>query len=155
MAVATVMTGGCQCGRVRYDLRGSFPIYACHCLECQKQSGSAFGLSIPVKVEALSLSGDLQCYERSTDSGARTACHFCPRCGTRIYHQSSRSPDWLTLKGGTLDDTSELRPMAHLWVSRRQTWLSLDADVPRYATQPDNLAEWRAGLMGAGTCPTS
>ena len=44
--------GGCQCGTIRYKIRGEpWAIYACHCTECQRQSTSAFGLSMPVRRE--------------------------------------------------------------------------------------------------------
>lgn len=146
-----IVTGGCQCGQVRYEIRGPFSVYACHCRECQKQSASAFGLSIPIASAAVAISGEMHCYEREADSGARVLCYFCCCCGTRIYHGSSRSPDWMALKGGTLDDVSAMRPVAHIWVSRRQPWLVLDAGAPHYSTQPEDMIQWRASLMGAAT----
>ena len=85
-------------------------------------------------------------YERPADSGSHTKCWFCPDCGTRLYHQSARSPDRVTVKGGTLDDPSGLAPVAHLWVSRKQSWLDLPPDVPSYDTQPDDLSAWRDTL---------
>jgi hypothetical protein len=145
------VTGGCQCGAIRYSITESRPpVYVCHCRECQRQSASAFALSVPVRGASFEVQGELACYERGTDSGATTNCYFCSRCGTRIYHRSNRSPEQLTVKGGTLDDPSALHPVAHLWVSRRQPWLTLDNEIPHYATQPENFAEWRSALMGAG-----
>jgi Glutathione-dependent formaldehyde-activating enzyme len=44
-------TGGCQCGSVRYVLAEPIRLAACHCKECQRKSGSAFGMSMPVKKE--------------------------------------------------------------------------------------------------------
>lgn len=140
-------SGGCQCGAVRYTLTcDKITAYACHCRECQKQSASAFALSVPVRRQDLKVLGAPSAYERSTESGSRTKCWFCPDCGTRLYHQSARSPDRVTVKGGTLDDTDELSPVAHLWVSRKQSWLILPPGVPAYETQPDDLAAWRDQL---------
>ena len=140
-------SGGCQCGAVRYTLTSDkITAYACHCRECQKQSASAFALSVPARRQDLTVRGAPAVYERSTESGSRTKCWFCPDCGTRLYHQSARSPDRVTVKGGTLDDTSELLPIAHLWVSRKQSWLVLPRGVPIYETQPEDLAAWRHEL---------
>jgi hypothetical protein len=51
-------TGGCQCGSVRYVLTTEpIPLAACHCKECQRQSGSAFGMSMPVKKDSLTVTG--------------------------------------------------------------------------------------------------
>ncbi len=144
----TTRSGGCQCGAVRYKLAAEhITAYACHCLECQKQSASAFAISVPVLARDLDVSGPLTAYERATDSGSMTNCWFCSRCGTRVYHQSARSSELVTLKGGTLDDPAELKPVAHLWVSRRQAWVLLPDDVPAYESQPVDLKAWRDKLV--------
>jgi len=141
--------GGCQCGAVRYEIEGPLPpVYACHCRECRRHTASAFALSMPVDMAALHLSGDLAVHVRATDSGTRTFCHFCPSCGTRIYHRSERAPGRVTIKAGTLDDAETLSPAAHLWVSRKQPWVSLDPRIPAFETQPDDLGAWRSALLG-------
>jgi hypothetical protein len=142
-------TGGCQCGAVRYTINAEqIAAYACHCLECQKQSASAFAISVPIRANDLSIEGPMTAYERPTDSGSHTNCWFCSHCGTRIYHQSARSSEVVTLKGGTLDDTSQLEPMAHLWICRKQPWVLLAGNAACFETQPDNLKAWRDGLVG-------
>jgi len=145
------LTGGCQCGAVRYRLTGApGRPYACHCRDCQKQSASAFSVSIPVARGDLAVEGPLTSFEKRADSGAATACWFCPSCGTRLFHASSRAPERATLKVGTLDDTSQIRPVAHLWVSRKQPWVILDPDAAAFDTQPADLATWRALLFPEG-----
>jgi hypothetical protein len=144
--MATSIEGGCQCGQLRYVLRrAQTSVYACHCRECQKQSASAFGLSIAMRVEDVALSGRTAHWERDTDLGTRTRCVFCPDCGSRVYHRGSASPGWLTVKGGSLDDTSTLVPSAHIWVSRKQPWVVLDPGLPAHPTQPADLNGWRQG----------
>ena len=143
------LTGGCQCGQVRYRIAGSRPpVYVCHCRECQKQSASAFGMSLSVRAADFAVEGETGSWERATDIGTRTRCFFCPRCGSRVYHRSSASGDRVTVKGGSLDDTGWLRPVAHIWVSRKQPWVVLDRSVPAHDTQPDDLEEWRAAMTG-------
>lgn len=142
------MVGGCQCGQVRYQITGPPPaVYACHCRECQKQSTSAFALSMPVAREHFSLHGNVAKWQRQSYSGGTTDCHFCPDCGTRIYHSSSRSPALITVKSGSLDDQSSLIPIAHLWVARKQSWLLLDENVAMHQTQPEDISAWRAALV--------
>src|SRR6267378_1258460 len=108
------MTGGCQCGHIRYELSGDqFALAVCHCKECQRQSGSAFGMSLAVPPGAFKLrTGVLKTFEVTCDSGRTKRCAFCPECGTRIYHQTQNG---MSLKAGTLDDTSWLKPHAHYW----------------------------------------
>lgn len=136
------LTGRCQCGSVTYSARGEAKGYACHCLDCQKQSSSAFGISVPVNAIDLAVEGELGCFTKTADSGAETDCYFCPRCGSRIYHEGKGRPGKVTIKAGTLDDTSALVLTGHVWVSRKQPWLNLGDDLPIWPTQPASPEEW-------------
>lgn len=143
-----IREGGCQCGAVRYQVaRDHLVSYVCHCRECQRQSAAAFAISVPVPARDLTISGPMRAYQRPAASGAHTNCWFCETCGTRLYHQSTGSPEIVTLKGGTLDDAGDLRPVAHLWVQRKHVWLTLADDVPQFDTQPDDLRGWRNALL--------
>ena len=83
--MGSVMEGGCQCGAVRYRIEGDpVSLIACHCKECQRQSGSAFGMSLVVRTTDFKLTGDVKIYRRPSDSGKHVNCAFCPECGTRI-----------------------------------------------------------------------
>ena len=122
------MEGGCQCGSVRYRLEAEpTGLAVCHCRDCQRQSGSAFALSLDVPAEAFRLlSGELRTFEASCASGRTKECAFCPRCGTRIYHRGA----WgMSIKAGTLDDTSRLVPGAHYWTKRKQPWVAIPEGV--------------------------
>ncbi len=142
------MTGGCQCGAVRYTLGiARATVYACHCRECQRQSGSAFALSLPVRRADVALTGILGRWERATDSGRRSVARFCAACGTRLHHASSDASVWLTIKAGTLDDPSGLVARGHLWTRSKQPWVRLDPQIPAFDTQPTDLAGWRQALI--------
>ncbi|MDH3660875.1 MAG: GFA family protein [Alphaproteobacteria bacterium] len=146
----TSIDGGCQCGAVRYAVSvEKITGYACHCLECQKQSASAFGLSVPVPARHFRVDGAMKVYRRPTDSGAETDCWFCETCGTRLYHQGADETDYVTIKGGSLDRPALLNPIAHIWVKRKQPWVLLPPDVPAHPTQPDDLDAWRESLMSS------
>ncbi len=141
-AVKGDLTGSCQCGAVTYRAKSAARGYACHCLDCQKQSSSAFGISIPMDATDLSVEGDIACFTKTADSGAQTDCYFCPRCGSRIYHEGKGRLGKVTIKGGTLDDTSAIELTGHVWTSRKQAWLDLDPDLPAWETQPASPEEW-------------
>lgn len=123
--------GGCQCGNVRYRLEGeSTGLAVCHCRDCQRQSGSAFGMSLNVAKGGFHLlSGELEKFTAVCDSGRTKECAFCGSCGTRIYHAGS---DELSIKPGTLDDTSGLIPDAHYWTDRKQPWFQIPDGVRRF-----------------------
>ena len=133
-----VYPGGCQCGQIRYEVRSQpLTIYACHCTECQRQSGSAFGMSMPVLRSSLViLKGEPKTWSRETASGRQVTCHFCSACGTRLFHQPSRNPAIINLKPGTLDDTSWLQAIGNLWTQRAQPWVTLNDEMLNYTGQP-------------------
>ncbi len=120
MPASTRQTGGCQCGAVRYELRHEGKaLYACHCRDCQKQSSSAFGMSLIVAPEDLRFvrgQNRLRSWDTRGDDGRIKRCHFCPDCGTRIYHGSDRADEDISIKAGSLDDTAALSPVAQIWL---------------------------------------
>jgi len=142
------ITGGCQCGAVRYEIAAeALKGYACHCRECQKQSASAFGVSIPVFEEDFTITGDTRVWSRPTDSGGVTDCHFCPKCGTRLYHSGREGRAWVTVKGGSLDDPAAVDFLAHIWTKRGVPWIELPEGLPQWETQPSTMDEWKE-LLG-------
>ncbi|MDX1375346.1 MAG: GFA family protein [Burkholderiales bacterium] len=120
------LEGGCQCGRVRYRISGEPEgTVICHCSECQRQSASAFGMSLIVRKDDFALlQGTLKTTSRVADSGRTLLGHFCPECGVRIYHSSAAVPDKLRVRPGTLDDRAWLRPDRQIWTRSRQPWLA-------------------------------
>jgi len=134
------LTGGCQCGRHRYRVTAMpLTLYACHCTDCQTQSGSAFGLSMTVARSALELNADdLGSHERPAASGNVVRGRFCRGCGTRILHEPSRRPETANIKPGTLDDTSWVRPVAHIWLESAQPWFVPPADTLARPRQPED-----------------
>ena len=121
------LEGGCQCGAIRYRINGApLTLYACHCTECQKQSASAFGLSLWVKRSDFEiLSGEPKTWSRLADSGNTTVCAFCPDCGSRLYHAPADEPETFSLKGGSLDDIGNFAPVGHIWTRSKQPWVDL------------------------------
>jgi hypothetical protein len=74
-------------------------------------------------------SGVLKTFEVICDSTRIKTCAFCPECGTRIYHETSNG---MSLKAGTLDDTSWLKPDRHYWTMRKQAWVVIPDGVAQF-----------------------
>lgn len=147
------LTGGCFCGAVRYRI-DAFPflLYACHCTQCQRQSGSAFALNMPVATGSFQITtGSPKVWRRPTTSGDDIAnSFFCDTCGNRIYAGRDSRPESLNVRAGTLDDTSWLVPAAHFFMQNAQLWERADDDAPCYDIGPADfiaLAKtWRSGF---------
>jgi hypothetical protein len=85
-------------------------------------------MSLAVRSDAFRLlSGELRAFSVRCDSGRTKECTFCAICGTRIYHQVWK--ETLSIKAGTLDDTSSLNPSAHYWTKRKQPWVQIPDGV--------------------------
>jgi hypothetical protein len=143
--------GGCLCGDIRYSV-GEDPLtlYACHCTDCQRQTGSSFALSMVVRRTALEIvRGRPSEYALELADGRTKQATFCPRCSTRLWGPS-RVPGLAVLEPGSLDDTSWLRPVGHIWTRSAQPWVRIPEDVLRFEQQPrdeESLAlvrAWRA-----------
>ena len=133
------LTGTCQCGSTHYKITEK-PIVTlvCHCIDCQKLSAGAFSLTMAIARQAFELvRGNLKSWERPTASGGTAICYFCPDCGNRIYHENPAMPEVLRLKPGTLDDTSFIKPDAHVWTKRAQPGVVIPSDIPSYDAQPE------------------
>ena len=126
--------GGCRCGAVRYTLAlGALPVtYACHCRDCQTWSGSAFSQQTFLPEAALNVSGPLDVFELVNASGRISTQRMCAVCHTRIYNSNSARPGVVVVRAGTLDRSDELEVAAHIWVKRKQPWLTLPSGVPAW-----------------------
>src|SRR5271169_681426 len=121
---ALPLMGGCPCEAVRFAV-DAMPllVYACHCTECQRWSGSAFSLSMPVAADSFALTcGRPKPWRRMSTSGVESTSSFCGDCGGRICGQRDSRRDIVTIRAGTLDDTSWLRPSAHVYLRSAQAW---------------------------------
>lgn len=134
-------TGGCQCGEIRYEIRAQpLTLYLCHCKECQKQSSSAFGMSLTVSRDAVVVTqGQPKVWTRKADSGREVKNIFCGNCGTRLFHDRAYNPNTINVKAGTLDDTSHLRPVGNIWTRSAQPWVTISDDMLNYEGQPDDV----------------
>lgn len=149
MTLVKQLTGGCQCGAVRYTISAEpLAMLRCHCTSCQKQSASAFGLSVFVPVTGFAVAGPLKHFEQRAESGRRMRYHFCAECGTRIHHTAEPDPQYVSVKGGTLDPGHGLEPVADVWTRSKLPWVPLLEGGLAYPQQPPDmtpiLERWQA-----------
>ena len=144
------LTGGCQCGAVRYEIRAQpLTVYACHCTECQRQSASAFSLSLVVARDAVVIiAGTPKQWRRVIEGTRAIGCVFCGESGVRLLHNQERNPQVSIVKPGTLDDTGWLEPVGHVWTRSAQSWFEIPDDGVNYDGQPPDqsrlIEAWRA-----------
>jgi hypothetical protein len=124
---ATVRTGRCLCGGVTVELTGEpLAVSLCHCVNCQKTSGSAFSVIALVPIGNVRFTGPVSIFNDVADSGIGFERCFCPGCGSPV---ESRSPQLAArgitiVKASLFDDTSWLQPNEQIYCQSAQRWLN-------------------------------
>lgn len=138
------LTGGCLCGAVRYKLNPGFRMrpYVCHCTDCQRQTGASFNFLMNVMEKDLEIEGDLNEGRSIKPSGAVSRIMGCAKCMSRIYAVNAHRPGLAGIRVGTLDNSKEISPAAHIWIKSKQPWIIIADDVPTLETQPQSSEEW-------------
>ncbi len=132
------LNGGCQCGAVRYAVRGQpREVYVCHCTECRHQSASAFGISVIVDSAALALvAGTPKSWTRPATVGGSMDCFFCPDCGSRLWHGDPATEAIVSVKGGSLDSPPDLSGARHIWVNSKLPGVVIPEGAETFPEEP-------------------
>jgi hypothetical protein len=133
------MKAQCQCGNLTATIDdGAEPtVVLCHCIDCQKRSGSPFGAMAYYPEGAVTFTGEAREYARPTDTGGTYATGFCPACGSTIYGKASRFPGIVGVTVGTISDPAFAAPARSVYEQSRHRWLALPETVPGFAQGRD------------------
>lgn len=144
--MAEKLEGGCACGAVRFRLKSEpMFVHCCHCLDCQRQTGSAFVLNALIETDRVEvLSGAPAAVPMPTDSGRPHDIYRCPLCQTAVWSDYGRRPALRFVRVGTLDRPSALRPDVHIFTRSKQPWVGLPPDVPAVEVYYDMEKLWPA-----------
>ena len=137
--------GGCACGELRYRLI-SEPMFThcCHCLHCQRQTGSAFVINLLIEADRVEvLTGTPQAIDVPRDDGNPQRIFRCPRCQIAVFSQYS-SPHVRFVRGGTLDDPTGVTPDVHIYTRSKVGWVTLPPQTPAFDVYYDTKALWPA-----------
>ena len=139
--------GGCSCGEVRYRL-ASEPLFVhcCHCLNCQRQTGSAFVINVLIetdRVELLAGEPELVPVPRGTKA---QKIWRCPTCRIALYSQYT-TPRIRFVRAGTLDDPASIAPDVHIYTRSKLPWVELPESVPAFRTYYATEKLWPAASL--------
>jgi hypothetical protein len=143
------LEGGCACGTVRYRLAAApMFVHCCHCLDCQRQTGSAFVLNALIEADrVLVLSGDPQPIGVPTDSGLPHQVFRCPSCQTALWSVYGGRSELRFIRVGTLDTPQALPPDVHIYTRSKQPWLILPEATPSFEAYYDPQRVWPAASL--------
>jgi hypothetical protein len=144
--MAQGLEGGCACGEVRFRL-ASAPmfVHCCHCLDCQRQTGSAFVLNALIESDRREvLQGETISAEVPTGSGRPHRIHRCPNCLVAVWSHYGGFEQLSFVRVGALDTPSSLAPSVHIYTRSKQPWVMLPKDVPAFDAYYSAKEVWPA-----------
>ena len=128
------MQARCQCGALSatIDDDAQAMTVLCHCLDCQRRSGSPFGVMAYFQREAVLLPRQGRQYTRRTDRGDVFTNGFCERCGSTVYALPGRYPDLIGIALGALADPAFPPPARSVYEQSRHVWVGLPDTIPSH-----------------------
>jgi hypothetical protein len=140
--------GGCACGSVRYRLTSDpLFVHCCHCLSCQRQTGSAFVINLLIESDRVEVIGGMpQPVDVPRDDGSMQRIFRCPACQVAVFSEYGR-PQVKFVRGGTLDDPSSVEPDVHIYTRSKLPWITLPESVPAFEVYYDAKALWPAASL--------
>ena len=114
----------CACGKLSVTChREPAKVSQCHCLECQKRTGSTYGIAAFFQRADVEPHGEARQYTRTADSGFEVVFHFCPNCGSSVYWEARRAPDVIGVAVGAFADPDFPAPTQTVYTQRRHGWV--------------------------------
>jgi hypothetical protein len=139
--------GGCACGEIRYRLHSDpLIVHCCHCLNCQRQTGSAFVVNVLIEAERVEiLSGEPQPVPVPRGSKKQKIWR-CPTCQIAVFSQYT-TPKIRFVRAGTLDDPSSVEPDVHIYTRSKLPWVELPESTPAFRSYYDPDKVWSAASL--------
>ena len=114
----------CSCGQLTATVTGEpVRVSICHCLACQRRTGSVFGQQARFLRTQVVLSGASTVYVRVADEGAHIRFHFCPTCGATVYYEPQGLEDYLAIPVGAFADPAFPAPQFSVYEERMHSWV--------------------------------
>ena len=123
----------CRCGALTAVATGTpARISVCHCLDCQKRSGSAFSAQVRFISDDVTITGPFNSWRTTGDSGRWAEFSFCPTCGAQVFYRIEYFPDMTAIPLGAFDDPFAFTPTFSVWESRKHDWVAINGDIDHH-----------------------
>ncbi|WP_216361268.1 GFA family protein [Caulobacter mirabilis] len=120
-------TATCSCGALRIACAGEpVRISVCHCLACQRRTGSAFGSAVFFQTADTVVSGESRTWTRVGESGGQAVHHFCPTCGSTVFWRPDFRPDRVGVALGAFADPTMPPPDKQVYAETAHPWVTIE-----------------------------
>ena len=132
----------CHCGRLQLRCVGEpSKISLCHCLDCQRRTGSTFSVAVFFPRSQVALTAGLaKTFRRPSASGFDVTFHFCPECGSSLWWEPERLPDRIGVAAGAFADPDFPMPEQAVWSQDRHRWIELPTGITAHDRNPAKAA---------------
>lgn len=123
-------TASCRCGQLTAICTGEpVRVSVCHCLDCQKRTGSAFSAQARWPADQVAIEGESSTWDHLADSGNRITHHFCRECGSTVHYSIEGKFDGLiAIPVGAFADPTFPAPKFSVWEERKHQWVAIVGD---------------------------
>jgi hypothetical protein len=116
----------CSCGQLTLDADGDpIRVSICHCLACQRRTGTVFGVQARFDAEQVTIEGRHTDYTRISDEGDERVFSFCPDCGATVFYRITAIPEMVAVPVGAFADPSFPAPIRSIYENRQHAWVQL------------------------------
>lgn len=128
-------TAKCSCGQLALTTRAEpIRVSICHCLACQRRTGSVFGAQARFPRSSVTISGESSHYTRVGDEGSKVSFSFCPKCGATVHYAvEGYDEESIAVPVGAFADPNFPAPTFSVYEDRMHFWVGLPAGVEHMA----------------------
>ncbi len=132
-----IRIASCRCGQLNAECRGEpLRVSVCHCLDCQKRTGSAFAAQARWPENQITITGETKIWERIADSGHRATYRFCPHCGSTVAYVIEGWPGVVAVPLGAFADPTFPPPRFSVYEHRKHAWIEILGDHVDHSATP-------------------
>jgi len=122
----TTRTASCSCGQLQVEVQGEpFRVSICHCLACQRRTGSVFGEQARFENSGFKVTGQCREYVRVGDEGTKITFRFCPLCGATVYFTAAGAENVIAVPVGAFADPGFASPTVSVYEHRKHSWVEV------------------------------
>ena len=129
-----IRTASCSCGLLTATVtQEPIRVGVCHCLACQRRTGSVFGAQARFRREAVKVHGQSSPYERVGDEGSKATFNFCPNCGATVYYTAEGREEFIAIPVGAFAEPEFPAPTVSVYEERMHEWVGLPENIEHLA----------------------
>jgi hypothetical protein len=130
---------------VRYRLTSApMFVHCCHCLNCQRQTGTAFVLNMLIEASRVELLGGAPTAVPVPREHGPHRIARCPTCQIAVWSEYGGRSEILFVRAGTLDDPAQVSPDVHIYTRSKLPWVTLPAGEPAFEKYYETAKLWPA-----------